>query len=81
MAAYPVWKALGVPENMAFEIYSGGHCSTGDTGIAAAMFDRAFNGNASAQTGGVTILDSRLQQPVGEWAGMWVDWNMDTVLE
>ncbi|HEY6723517.1 MAG TPA: hypothetical protein VI197_05770, partial [Polyangiaceae bacterium] len=79
-AAYPVWKALGVPENMAFEIYSGGHCSTGDTGIAAAMFDRAFNGNTSAQTGGVTILDSRVQQPVGEWQGMWVDWDMDTVL-
>ena len=80
-AAYPVWEALGVPERMAMEIYSGGHCSTGDTGIAAAMFDRAFNGNTSAQTGGIKIMDSRVQQPVGEWEAMWIDWNMDTVLE
>lgn len=80
-AAAPVWNALGVPERMAFEIYSGNHCSAGDTGIAAAMFDRAFGGNANADTGGVFIQDSRLQQPQGEWEGMWIDWDMNTVLQ
>jgi hypothetical protein len=80
-AAAPVWNALGVPENMAFELYSGGHCGVGDTGIAAAMYDRAFNGNTSGDTGGVSIMDSRLQQPQGEWEDMWIDWDMNTVLQ
>lgn len=80
-AAYPVYRALGVPENMAFEVYSGGHCGVGDTGIAAAMFDRAFNGNTSAATGGVNIQDGRVQMPVSQWPEMWIDWNMETVLQ
>lgn len=80
-AAYPVYKALGVPENMAFEVYSGFHCSVGDTGIAAKMFDRAFFGNSSVNTGGLTIPDSRVQIPVSEWKTLFVDWDMDTVLQ
>jgi hypothetical protein len=80
-AAHAVYSALGVPENHSFEIYSGGHCGVGDTGIAAAMFDRAFNGNASANTGQVNIMDGRLQMPVGEWPEMWIDWDMETVLQ
>lgn len=80
-AAYPVYKALGVPENMAFEVYGGGHCGVGDTGIAAAMFDRAFNGNTSAKTGGIKIDDRRVQIPVSEWKGLFVDWDMDKVLK
>lgn len=77
-AAYPVYKALGVPENMAFEVYGGGHCGVGDTGIAAAMFDRAFNGG-NGNTGGIKIDDRRVQIPVSEWKGLFVDWDMDTV--
>ena len=80
-AAYPVYEALGVPERMSFEVYDGGHCSTADTGIAAAMFDRVFNGNMSAATGGVRIQDGRVQQPVSQWPSTWIDWDMDTVLQ
>jgi hypothetical protein len=54
-AAHPVYKALGVPQNHSFEIYGGGHCGVGDTGIAAAMFDRAISGNMSADTGKINI--------------------------
>jgi hypothetical protein len=80
-AAHSVYTALGVPENHSFEVYDGGHCMVGDTGIAAAMFDRALNGNMSAATGKINIQDSRVQIPVSEWKGLFVDWNMDTVLE
>lgn len=80
-AAHSVYTALGVPENHSFEVYSGGHCSTGDTGIAAAMFDRAINGNMSANTGNINIQDSRVQVPVSEWKGLFIDWDMDTVLQ
>ena len=66
---------------MSFEVYSGGHCSTSDTGIAAAMFDRAFNGDMNADTGGVKIQDSRVQQPVSQWPNTWSDWDMNTVLQ
>ena len=27
------------------------------------------------------IMDNGVQQPVSEWKDMWVDWNMDTVLQ
>jgi hypothetical protein len=80
-AAYPVYKALGVPQNMAFEVYNGGHCGVGDTGIAAKMFDRAFFGNTSVNTGGVNIQDSRVQIPVSEWKTLFIDWDMDKVLQ
>ena len=80
-AAAPVWNALGVPENMSFEMHSGMHCSVGDTGIAAAMFDRAFDGNTSATTGAMIIPDSGVQQPVNDWQSMWIDWDMGTVLQ
>lgn len=80
-AAYPVYKALGVPENMAFEVYSGGHCGVGDTGIAAKMFDRALFGNTSISTGGLKIQDNRVQIPMSEWKSLFVDWNMDKTLQ
>jgi len=80
-AAAPVWNALGVKDNMAFEVYSGGHCSTGDTGLASAMFKRAFEGDTSGSTGAVKIQNSRVQQPVEEWNDMWVDWDMETTLD
>ncbi len=80
-AAHSVYKALGVPENHSFEIYSGGHCSTGDSGIAAAMFERALDGNTMADTGKINIQDSRVAVPVSEWQGLFVDWDMDTVLQ
>lgn len=80
-AAHSVYTALGVPENHSFEIYGGGHCGVGDTGIAAAMFDRALNGNMSADTGKINIQDSRVMIPVSEWKELFVDWDMDTVLQ
>jgi hypothetical protein len=80
-AAHSVYSALGVPENHSFEVYNGSHCSVGDTGIAAAMFDRALDGNMSADTGKINIQDSRVQVPVSEWEGLFIDWNMDTVLQ
>ena len=80
-AAHSVYTALGVPKNHSFEVYSGGHCGVGDTGIAAAMFDRAVNGNMSADTGKINIQDGRLQVPVSEWKGLFIDWDMDTVLQ
>jgi hypothetical protein len=80
-SAHSVYKALGVPERHSFEVYSGGHCGVGDTGIAAAMFDRALNGNANADTGKININDKYMMIPVSEWKGLFVDWNMDTVLQ
>lgn len=80
-AAHSVYTALGVPKNHAFEVYSGGHCGTGDTGIAAAMFKRALDGDMAADTGKINIQDSRLQVPQSEWKGLFVGWNMETVLQ
>lgn len=80
-SAYPVYKALGVPQNMAFEVYSGNHCGVADTGIAAKMFDRAFHANSGVDSGGIKIQDSRVQIPVSEWKNLFVDWNMDTILQ
>jgi hypothetical protein len=80
-AAHSVYEALGVPENHSFEVYSGGHCGTADTGIAAAMFDRAIDGNMNADTGHINIDDSRVQIPVSEWKDLFIDWNMETVLK
>jgi hypothetical protein len=80
-AAHSVYNALGVPENHSFEVYSGGHCMTGDTGIAAAMFQRALDGNMTVETGKINIQDSRVQVPVGEWKELFIDWDMDTILQ
>jgi hypothetical protein len=80
-AAHSVYKALGVEKNHSFEVYSGGQCSTGDSGIAAAMFKRALDGDMNADTGKINIQDSRVQIPVSEWKGLFIDWNMDTVLQ
>ncbi|HXS16850.1 MAG TPA: hypothetical protein VN764_06660, partial [Polyangiaceae bacterium] len=80
-AAHSVYNALGVPENHSFEVYSGQHCSVGDTGIARDMFDRAISGNMSAATGKINIQDGRVQVPVSEWKGLFIDWDMDTVLQ
>jgi hypothetical protein len=80
-AAHSVYNALGVPENHSFEVYDGGHCGVGDTGIAAAMFDRAINGNMSADTGKININDNYMQVPVSEWEGLFIDWDMNTVLQ
>ncbi len=80
-AAHSVYKALGVEKNHSFEIYTGNHCSVGDTGIAATMFKRAIDGDMSADTGKINIQDSRLQVPVSEWEGLFIDWDMDAVLQ
>lgn len=81
-AAKPVWKALGVPERMGFSMYSANHCGASgtQTALAGEMFKLAFDGNTSANTDVMEIPASGVQQPVEEWQGMWVDWNMDTVL-
>ena len=82
-AAKPVWKALGVPERMGFHMYSAGHCSTPAeaTALAGEFFKRAIDGDPTAKTDVLDIMDSGVQQPVSEWKTMWVDWNMDTVLQ
>jgi hypothetical protein len=82
-AAKPVWKALGVPERMGFHMYSAGHCGASGSAISLAgeMFKRVFEGNMSANTDVLEIMDDGVQQPVSEWKDMWVDWNMDTVLQ
>lgn len=82
-AAEPVWNALGVPERMGFLQYSAGHCSNpaAATSLAGEFFKRAFQGNASATTDVMTIREAGVQQPVSEWKSMWVDWDMETVLQ
>ncbi len=80
-AAAPVFNALGVPDNIAFEMYNGGHCGVGDTGIAADMYERAFNGNTTIDSGKMIIPNGGVQQPVSEWESMWIDWDMNTVLQ
>ena len=82
-AAKPVWKALGVPERMGFQMYSAGHCSNPASAISLAgeFFKRVFDGNTSANTDVMTIMDNGVQQPVSAWKDMWIDWNMDTVLQ
>ncbi|HEX2730544.1 MAG TPA: hypothetical protein VHM70_03030 [Polyangiaceae bacterium] len=82
-AAKPVWKALGVPERMGFHMYSSGHCGASGDQIALAgeMFKRAFQGDTSAKTDVMEIMDNGVQQPVADWQDMWVDWDMDTVLQ
>ena len=80
-AAHSVYKALGVEKNHSFEVYNGNHCTVGDTGIGANMFKRALDGDMSADTGKINIQDSRVQIPVAQWKDLFVDWNMDTVLQ
>ncbi|HET7543029.1 MAG TPA: hypothetical protein VFK05_24315 [Polyangiaceae bacterium] len=82
-AAKPVWKALGVPERMGFHMYSSQHCGNPAeaTALAGEFFKRAIDGNTSAKTDVMDIMDNGVQQPVADWKGMWIDWNMDTVLQ
>jgi len=82
-AAKPVWKALGIPERMGFLMYSAGHCSnpSAATSLAGEFFKRVFDGNTTAKTDVMTIMDNGVQQPVSAWKDMWIDWNMDTVLQ
>jgi hypothetical protein len=82
-AAKPVWKALGVPERMGFHMYSAGHCSMPAEAISLAgeFFKRAINGDNTAKTDVMDIPASYVQQPMADWQSMWIDWNMDTVLQ
>lgn len=82
-AAKPVFKALGVPERHAFSMYSAGHCSAPGAAstLAGEMFKLAFDGDTSANTDVMDILSGGVQQPVSEWESMWIDWDMDIVLE
>jgi len=82
-AAEPVWNALGVPERMGFRMYSAGHCSMPSeaTSLANEFFRRAFEGDTSANTDVMDIMENGVQQPVSEWEGMWIDWDMGTVLQ
>jgi hypothetical protein len=82
-AAKPVWKALGVPERMGFRMYSSGHCGKPKeaTDLAGEFFKRAFEGSTTAKTDVMDIMSNGVQQPVSDWEGMWIDWDMDTVLQ
>jgi hypothetical protein len=82
-AAEPVWNALGVPENMGFQlpnVYD--HCTVpaAHTDLAKEFFKRVFDGDKTAKTD-VGNIGSGVQQPVSEWKETWVDWNMETKLE
>jgi hypothetical protein len=82
-AAKPVYKALGIPERMAFQMYDAGHCSrpAEATALAGEFFKRVFEGNTTAKTDVLVIQDNGVQQPVSEWKSMWIDWDMETVLQ
>jgi hypothetical protein len=45
------------------------------------MFKRVFQGDMSAKTDVLEIMQDGVQQPVSEWKAAWVDWNMETVLQ
>ena len=68
---------------MGFSMYNANHCGASDaqTALIGEMLKLAFNGDTSANTDVMDILADGVQQPVAEWQGMWVDWNMDTVLQ
>ncbi len=82
-AAKPVWKALGIPERMGFHMYSAGHCSNPAEAVSLAgeFFKRVFEGNTSAKTDVMDIMENGVQQPVSAWKSMWIDWDMETVLK
>ncbi|MEY4544620.1 MAG: hypothetical protein RL685_815 [Pseudomonadota bacterium] len=82
-AAKPVWNALGVPERMGFSMYSANHCgaSAEQTALIGEMLKLAFNGDTSANTNVLNILPNGVQQPVSEWNDMWIDWDMQTLLQ
>jgi hypothetical protein len=78
-----VWKALGIPERMGFHMYSAQHCGmpAEATNLAGQFFQRAFQGSTTAQTDVMNIMANGVQQPVSEWEPMWIDWDMNTVLQ
>lgn len=82
-AAKPVFKALGVSANHAFSMYSAGHCGASgtQTSLVGEMAKRAFEGDTSANTDVMDIPSGGIQQPISEWESMWIDWDMDTVLQ
>jgi hypothetical protein len=82
-AAKPVWSALGVPERMGFSMYSANHCGASDaqTALIGEMTRLAFDGDTTANTNVLNILPNGVQQPVSEWNDMWIDWDMETVLQ
>lgn len=86
-AAKPVFKALGVPENMGFLVYTESncpmHCSNpgSATSLANEFFKRVFQGDENAKTDVWEAHDQDLQQPKGDWEDMWVDWDMDKTLQ
>jgi len=82
-AAKPVWKALGVPENFGFTMYSATHCgaTSTQTAVVGQMVNRAFKGDTNAETDVYNLIADGVQQPQSEWQEMWIDWNMDTVLQ
>jgi hypothetical protein len=82
-AAEPVWNALGVPDNMGFMQYSYMHCGNPPEAISLAneFLKSVFDGDTSANTDVMQILEDGVQQPVSEWRDMWIDWDMNTVLQ
>jgi hypothetical protein len=82
-AAKPVWNALGVPDNMGFLMYDYSHCGSPPEAIALAneFFKRVFDGDTSANTAVMQIPEDGVQQPVSEWEEMWIDWDMNPVLQ
>jgi hypothetical protein len=82
-AAEPVWNALGVPERMGFMMYSAQHCGSPREAVDLVneFVKRAFQGDTSAKTDVMQIMQDGVQQPVSEWKDMWVDWDMEATLQ
>jgi hypothetical protein len=84
-AAKPVFNALGVPENFAFNIpaaYS--HCSGAQQAhgsLVNEFFKRVFDGDKNAKTDVMNIPASNVQLDPSKWKEIWVDWNMEKTLE
>ena len=68
---------------MGFHMYSAGHCGNPSEAISLAgeFFKRAFEGDTSANTDVMDIMENGVQQPVSEWKDMWIDWDMETMLQ
>jgi hypothetical protein len=84
-AAKPVFKALGVSENLAVNIpkaYT--HCTEAQQthgSLVEEFFKRVFKGDKNAKTDVVNIPKDQVQLDPAKWKETWVDWDMDVTLE
>lgn len=84
-AAKPVFKALGVSENLAVNIPKAyNHCMEAQQNhgsLVEEFFKKVFNGDKNAKTDVVNIPKDQVQLDPAKWKETWVDWDMDVTLE